>query len=111
MLRGILQAAIANWAECGANQGRVGLAAGDPDAAVDRRFDRDAANAHQRGGLPAAGRGADAGASGLGGLGGDLPGSVAPSAEPCRPRAAPTKVIPSAEVRVNFHQQYMYIRR
>ena len=51
MLRGILQAAIANWAECGANQGRVGvlrLAAGDPDANVDRRFDRDAANA-QRG--------------------------------------------------------------
>ena len=44
-------AAIADWAECGANQGRVGvlrLAAGDPDANVDRRFDRDAANA-QRG--------------------------------------------------------------
>ena len=43
--------AIADWAECGANQGHAGaltLADDDPDGTVDARFDRTAANA-QRG--------------------------------------------------------------
>ena len=41
-------AAIAHWAECAANQGRVAvlrLAAGSPDATVHERFGRAAANA------------------------------------------------------------------
>ena len=44
-------AAIADWVECGSNQGRAGaltLADNDPDGTVDTRFDRTAANA-QRG--------------------------------------------------------------